>query len=876
MNTIDIFPWNDNFNTGIPLIDEQHRKLADLINLLASHVAFNANIPALNVIFDELAEYAVYHFDAEEKIWHEYMPEDIFETDHSKVHSSFLTEVLKLKSEENTKPTSKVIEEILAFLTRWLAAHILESDRSMAMVVMAMQSGMSLDAAKKQAAEQMRGATRVLIDIILSIYESLSTNTLHLMRELAEQKRMAMLLDDQERHFEILLSTTPVGIFETDINGNCIYVNARWSEITGLSIEDAKGDGWAKALHPEDKDKIYTEWSASTVENRPFHLEYRFLHTDDKIVWVLGQSANYKSQLNDQAGYVGTITDITERKQADANLQRESEKNLALLHNASDGIHILDYDGYVIEASDSFCAMLGYSREEVIGMKVTQWDAEFANEEMLLGAVRQQFKSLVRSQFETRHKCKDGNILDVEISSNPLELDGRKVLFNSSRDISKRKKIEKTLQDSETHLRTIIKNEPECIKTVDAQGHLVEMSPAGLIMIEADSLEQVVGLSVEDLVAPEYRDAFIEMHKRVIAGESLQMEFEVIGLKGGRRWLETHAVPIQENGVTLHLAVTRDITARKLAEESIESASLYARSLIEASLDPLVTINAEGKITDVNKATEQVTGIDRKQLIGSDFANYFTEPDKAHSGYQQAFAQGSVTDYPLAIRHVSGSITDVLYNANVYRDAKGNVSGVFAAARDVTERKKMEEEVHQLAFYDSLTKLPNRRLLIDRLGQNILASKRNCTYGALMFLDLDNFKPLNDIHGHEAGDMLLIEAAKRLTGCMREMDTVARFGGDEFVVILGELAVDKAESIGQATIAAEKIRTVLSEPYIFNISHTDLPNVKVEHRCTASIGVVVFNGIEGSQEDIMKWADTAMYVAKDSGRNQIRFYGENG
>ncbi|NOT16388.1 MAG: hemerythrin family protein, partial [Methylotenera sp.] len=155
MNSIDIFPWNDNFNTGIPLIDEQHRKLADLINLLASHVAFNANIPALNVIFDELAVYAVYHFDAEEKIWHEYMPEDIFETDHSKVHSSFLTEVLRLKSEENTKPTSKVIEEVLAFLTRWLAAHILESDRSMAMVVMAMQSGMSLDAAKKQAAEQM-------------------------------------------------------------------------------------------------------------------------------------------------------------------------------------------------------------------------------------------------------------------------------------------------------------------------------------------------------------------------------------------------------------------------------------------------------------------------------------------------------------------------------------------------------------------------------------------------------------------------------------------------------------------------------------------------------------------------------------------------
>ena len=117
----------------------------------------------------------------------------------------------------------------------------------------------------------------------------------------------------------------------------------------------------------------------------------------------------------------------------------------------------------------------------------------------------------------------------------------------------------------------------------------------------------------------------------------------------------------------------------------------YARSLIEASLDPLVTISAEGKITDVNTATEKVTGVSRGRLIGSDFADYFTDPQKAREGYQQVFSQGSVTDYPLAIRHASGKVTDVLYNASVYRDAQGNVLGVFAAARDITERKKAEE-----------------------------------------------------------------------------------------------------------------------------------------------------------------------------------------
>lgn len=170
---------------------------------------------------------------------------------------------------------------------------------------------------------------------------------------------------------------------------------------------------------------------------------------------------------------------------------------------------------------------------------------------------------------------------------------------------------QKRLYESESHLRAIIKNEPECIKIVDAQGHLKEMNPAGLAMLEADSLTQLAGQPVLNVIAPEYRIAFSKMHLRVLAGESVRMEYEVIGLKGGRRWLETHAVPLEENGSVVHLAVTRDITQRKETEAIIKTNAAYTRSLIEASLDPLVTISVEGKITDVNTATENVTGIDR-------------------------------------------------------------------------------------------------------------------------------------------------------------------------------------------------------------------------------------------------------------------------
>ena len=191
---------------------------------------------------------------------------------------------------------------------------------------------------------------------------------------------------------------------------------------------------------------------------------------------------------------------------------------------------------------------------------------------------------------------------------------------------------------------------------------------------------------------------------------------------------------------------------------------------------------------------------------------------------------------------------------------------------DIVERKRMEEQVRQLAFYDPLTHLPNRRLLGDRLTQTLLASKRSAIYGALMFMDLDNFKALNDKHGHSAGDFLLVEVATRLKACVREIDTVARFGGDEFVVLLGELALSPRESKSKADVIAEKIRLALAAPYTLALVREGADAVTLVHHCTASIGVTLFIGGELSQEDILMRADAVMYEAKAQGRNRVQFY----
>jgi PAS domain S-box-containing protein len=210
--------------------------------------------------------------------------------------------------------------------------------------------------------------------------------------------------------------------------------------------------------------------------------------------------------------------------------------------------------------------------------------------------------------------------------------------------------------------------------------------------------DEMIGRSISLLMPPDRPDEMIEILDRIRAGERVDHYETTRRRKDGSTIAISLTVsPIHDaaGAVVGASAIARDITERERIQAQLRSASEYARSLIEASLDPLVTISAEGKITDVNEATIRVTGVARGQLVGTDFSGYFTEPDRAREGYLQVFAQGFVTDYPLTIRHTGGGLTDVLYNASVYNDAGGHVLGVFAAARDVTAQKRAESELAQ-------------------------------------------------------------------------------------------------------------------------------------------------------------------------------------
>lgn len=308
---------------------------------------------------------------------------------------------------------------------------------------------------------------------------------------------------------------------------------------------------------------------------------------------------------------------------------------------------------------------------------------------------------------------------------------------------------------------------------------------------------------------------------------------------------------------------------RQLMEKELKYRQLFENMNNCVAVYTAVDDGEDFIFVDFNHAAELLEQKLRQEVIGKRLTECFpgVEEFGLLTVLQRVWKTGEPERLPISL-YCDNRITGWRDN-RVYRLLSGEVVAIY---EDVTAQKQAEEEIYNLAYFDPLTQLPNRRLLNDRLSQAMSASKRSDCYGAVMFLDLDNFKPLNDKHGHGVGDLLLIEVAKRLKECVREIDTVARFGGDEFVVMLNELAVDKAESYTQARIVAEKILTTLSEPYLLIIKNDGHTYTTVEHHCTASIGVTLFIHHDENQTDVIKLADIAMYLVKDAGRNSIHFY----
>ena len=338
--------------------------------------------------------------------------------------------------------------------------------------------------------------------------------------------------------------------------------------------------------------------------------------------------------------------------------------------------------------------------------------------------------------------------------------------------------------------------------------------------------------------------------------------------------------PVNRSGIEKHddlqqrtqVEVTQCATP-SMADASEPESEEFFRTIVENGEDFFAVLDLEGRRLYNSPSYANLFG-DIESLKGSDsFAEIHpADVELVKRAFKVTVQSGRSHRLNFRFILANGSIRYMESCGTLIRNSQGQALRVAVVSRDITERMEKEQEIYNFAFYDALTQLPNRRLLNDRLDQAMATSKRSGRYGALMFLDLDNFKLLNDTHGHSMGDLLLPQVGHRITGCLREMDTVARLGGDEFVLVLCELDRDKARSPRQDGVVAEKIHATLAEPYELTFQRENNIEATFEYHGTASIGVVLFINHAASGKDILKQADTAMYQAKAAGRNLIRFY----
>lgn len=310
-----------------------------------------------------------------------------------------------------------------------------------------------------------------------------------------------------------------------------------------------------------------------------------------------------------------------------------------------------------------------------------------------------------------------------------------------------------------------------------------------------------------------------------------------------------------------YLGIAADISVRRRLEQDVRIAAVAFES--QAAI--MVT-DAEQRILKVNRAFSELTGYAMEEAVGN-------TPKMLKSGRQDADFYVAMWNSLLAVGHWQGEIWNRRKNGEIYpewltisavRDMHGRLTHYVSTFSDISNLKVAQSEIHNLAFYDPLTALPNRRLLRDRLDKACATSRRNGQYGALLIIDIDQFKTLNDTLGHDVGDHLLVEVAKRLLLCIRDEDTAARQGGDEFVVMLEELGLDAASAGVHAETVAEKIRQELARPYHLA--------GESEYVRTASVGISLFQGTDKSIDSLLKQADIALYKAKDAGRNVVRFF----
>jgi diguanylate cyclase (GGDEF)-like protein/PAS domain S-box-containing protein len=682
-------------------------------------------------------------------------------------------------------------------------------------------------------------------------------------RDITERKQAEKRLLNSENKYRSLIDLASDAIFVADaISGKIVDCNQNATTLLGKSKNEIIGSHQSD-LHPADKVLYYQKIFIDHIESgHEITEDVLVTHKDGHTIPV---DINASVVILDDATVVlGIFRNITKHKQQTAELDRTRKRyDLATSigqvgiwdWNCVTGDLVWNDETYRIFGLDSNVTCPSYELYLSMVHEEDRKKIDDAVHESLINKSRYgEDCRIVLGNGEERFCHATGEVEYNEVGE-PVRMLG------TFQDITERKQLEEAVRTNEEQLRAITDNSTTVIFLKDLAGKYIHVNRQYERLFHVSNAA-ILGKSDHDIFPMDMAD-INNMHDKMVlqSGDLLEVE-ELMPHDDGMHTYISAKFPIRHNSGEIYAvcSISTDITERKQAEEDLR----IAATTFESQEGMLVT-DANQIILRVNHAFTSITGYTSEEVIGK-------TPRILSSGLQGKDFFARMWDSINDTDTWEGEIWNLRKNGETYpehltitavKDMYGTVTNYVATLTDITLSKAAADEIKSLAFYDPLTSLPNRRLLSDRLTQALATSARSGNNGALLFLDLDHFKTLNDTLGHDIGDLLLQQVAERLTDSVREGDTVARLSGDEFVVLLEDMSEQALEAAAQTDTISNNILVALNQPYQL-VTHA--------YHCSTSIGATLFIGHRKSVEELLKQADIAMYQAKASGRNALRFF----
>ncbi|MDS4027423.1 MAG: EAL domain-containing protein [Candidatus Contendobacter sp.] len=675
--------------------------------------------------------------------------------------------------------------------------------------------------------------------------------------------RTAELRASEERYRIVALMTGQM-IYDYDCPTGRIQWAGAIAALTGQDDETFAAvdiDAWAERIHPEDRPDALDRLRQAMAAGTPYEVEYRFARGDGAYGWIADHGAFLLDERGIAIRMLGAMQDVTERKLVAAELEARAAQLRTLIDVMPDVVCFKDGAGHWLEAN-AFAVQLfrlegvayrGKTNRELAEHNPARCEALQRCEETDEFAWRQGEPS--RSDERILQPDGTEHIFDV-IKIPRFDDQGRRHnLVVVGRDVTDRHRAETALSASERRFRAMIEHAPDGIALFN---ETIRYASPAVERLLGYTPEEATALDHNQLTHPEDRPSLLSLLNDLLGqpGHVVSTQYRFRHKDGSWRWLEsTISNLLAEPSVGALVINFRDITDRWHAE----ARQRLAAAVFEAAQEAIFVADAKGRILAVNPAFTTLTGYAETAVQGRSPRLLWAEhqPETYFETLEQIVADEGVWQGEFWAQRQDGERRAMLANLCAVRDATGRTIHHIGVATDITAQKAAEQRIERLAYYDALTELPNRTLLTQRAKLALALAARHHTGLAVLFLDLDRFKEVNDALGHGAGDVLLAQVAARLQGLVRAEDTVCRLGGDEFVLLLSEANQEGALRV------ADKILAAFRQPFIV-----------ADHalNVTASVGVALYphDGVDFAE--LLKNADAALYRAKHAGRNTRTFY----